>query len=695
MDMKKAASVCLFLIIACGLAAGAAGQKKIREEDLGPTYREWLKFVTYIIHPREKDVFMKLGSDQDRDVFIQAFWRQRDPTPGTSENEYFDEMKKRFAYINKEFKKGSPREGWMTDQGRIYMILGEPVSKTGYSNLPELQPVEVWSYYGDAAKGQPSNFGLMFFRRSGIGEFKLYDPVADGPLAILKDTRDIRVDDNWQILMRIREIAPDIAPYVHSIVPNEQGLDYAPSMRSAIVMAEVLDAPRKAVNPSYATHFLDYRGVVSLEYLTNFVDSEGAANIVPDPVQGISFLHFSVVPKSLSVDYFEPRDQYYCSYLADVSLRKGEQTIYQYNKEFSYYFPPAESGSLTANGICVQDLFPILDADGTFKLTVLLRNTVGKEFSLFERDIVLKKPAGPKLYAPLVGYKLEAQGQSLLTANKVLDLRLLSDPKNTYTQTDTISLVLAVGGVTDELQRAGEVRFAVRGLQAIPPKTRDIRRKLADFPRRTILHFAETLAGADFPPDYYEVAVTLVDGEGRTLDQTTANFIVSPAKAVARPVLLSKSFPREEFYLCDHVLAAQYEKAGDIAAAAAAYDRLVEEAPEFWAGTIDASGFFLRARKFDRALALIERVKDRADYRFDYCLVKGKVLKEMGRCEEALGVLLEGNRIYNSDTRLLNALAYCFLKTGQKDRAREAVEASLKLDPGQKEAQDLRAEIGK
>ncbi len=694
--MKKIATACLFLIIAGGLAAGAPGQRKIREEDLGPTYREWLKLVAYIILPKEKEVFMTLGSDMDRDVFIKAFWRQRDPTPGTTENEYFDEMKKRFLYVTKEFKKGSPREGWMTDQGRIYMILGAPVGKTSYTNLMELHPLEVWSYYGDVSKGQPSNFGLIFFRRSGMGEFKLYDPVGDGPLALLNDQGgDIDVNDNWQVLTRFREIAPDIAPYVNSIVPNERGLDYAPSMRSPILMAEVLDAPRKAVNPSYATHFLDYKGVVSLEYLTNFVDCEGAATVVPDPVQGVSFLHFSVVPKSLSVDYFEPRDQYYCSYLMDVSLRKGEQTIVQYNKEYSYYFPPGDSDKMTANGLCIQDLFPILDADGTYKLSVLLRNTVGKEFSLYEKDIVLKTPVGPRLYTPLVGYKLETQGQSQLTANKVLDLRLLSDPKNTYTRTDTISLVQTVGGLTDELQKTGEIRFAVRGLQATPPKTLDVRRKLADFPRRTILHFAENFAGADFPPDYYEVAVTLADGEGRTLDEKTSNFIVSPSAAVARPVLLSKSFAREEFFLIDHTLASEYEKAGDMAAAEAVYNRLVREAPEFWAGTIDAAGFFLRAKKLDRALDLIERVKDRADYRFDYCLLKGKILKEKGLYEEALVVLLEGNKIYNSDTRLLNALASCYLQTGQKDRAREAVDASLKLDPGQKEAQDLQALIGK
>ena len=34
--------------------------------------------------------------------------------------------------------------------------------------------------------------------------------------------------------------------------------------------------------------------------------------------------------------------------------------------------------------MAVQDLFPV--AEGTYALTVLLQNAVGKEFSLFEKD---------------------------------------------------------------------------------------------------------------------------------------------------------------------------------------------------------------------------------------------------------------------------------------------------------------------
>ena len=55
----------------------------------------------------------------------------------------------------------------------------------------------------------------------------------------------------------------------------------------------------------------------------------------------------------------------------------------------------------------------------------------------------------------------------------------------------------------------------------------------------------------------------------------------------------------------------------------------------------------------------------------------------------------EGNKIYNSDTRLLNSRGFCYSKTGQKKEALEVLNASLRLDPDQPDIKALKAEIGK
>jgi tetratricopeptide (TPR) repeat protein len=66
-----------------------------------------------------------------------------------------------------------------------------------------------------------------------------------------------------------------------------------------------------------------------------------------------------------------------------------------------------------------------------------------------------------------------------------------------------------------------------------------------------------------------------------------------------------------------------------------------------------------------------------------------------GQYADALVSLIEANKMYNSDLLVLNALGTCYWKTGQKQKALDALNASLKLNPEQLEVRKLLAEIGK
>jgi tetratricopeptide (TPR) repeat protein len=67
----------------------------------------------------------------------------------------------------------------------------------------------------------------------------------------------------------------------------------------------------------------------------------------------------------------------------------------------------------------------------------------------------------------------------------------------------------------------------------------------------------------------------------------------------------------------------------------------------------------------------------------------------LGRYHEAIESLLQGNKIYNSDLRLLNSLGVCYYRTGQKAQALDALNASLRLNPQQEDVKRLVAEIEK
>lgn len=100
-------------------------QSKALRQELGKSYKKWLdEDVRWIITDEERQAFLRLSNDEERDNFIENFWARRDPTPDTPENEYKEEIYRRIAYANEHFASGVP--GWKTDRGRIYIMYGKP-----------------------------------------------------------------------------------------------------------------------------------------------------------------------------------------------------------------------------------------------------------------------------------------------------------------------------------------------------------------------------------------------------------------------------------------------------------------------------------------------------------------------------------------------------------------------------------------
>src|SRR5919198_1048519 len=70
-------------------------------------FKKWInEDVAYIITPDEKKAWNKLQTDEEREQFIEAFWRRRDPDPDTDVNEYLEEHYERVAYANEHFAPG-------------------------------------------------------------------------------------------------------------------------------------------------------------------------------------------------------------------------------------------------------------------------------------------------------------------------------------------------------------------------------------------------------------------------------------------------------------------------------------------------------------------------------------------------------------------------------------------------------------
>jgi GWxTD domain-containing protein len=151
--------------------------------ELKEAYKKWINNdVLYIITDEEKKAFKALATDEERENFIEQFWRRRDPDPDTEENEYREQYYERIAYANEHFSSGIP--GWRTDRGRVYIAWGKPDSieshpSGGLYNRPSYEgggstttyPFEIWYYRH--LEGIGSGLEIEFVDPSGTGEYRL------------------------------------------------------------------------------------------------------------------------------------------------------------------------------------------------------------------------------------------------------------------------------------------------------------------------------------------------------------------------------------------------------------------------------------------------------------------------------------------------------------------------------------------
>jgi tetratricopeptide (TPR) repeat protein len=377
-----------------------------------------------------------------------------------------------------------------------------------------------------------------------------------------------------------------------------------------------------------------------------------------------------------------------------VSLRAGEKIISQHSKDFPLYFPSDKVPDIQAGGISFEDSIPVIE--GRYGLTVLLQNSVGKEFTIVEREISVGTADGsPQFVGPVLGYGLTSRPNATHTPFKFADQQLQVDPNATFSARDRLAFFFNVVNLSQEIWRGGEVAVLISGLREKEPVKKSQSLKLRDQPYGKTLGLAHSVAAGELAPDYYELRLILKNERGEATAETKSQFIISPQESLSHPVTVARSFPLANIYLFYYALGSQYEQTGATDKARDNFEKALLLNPNDKEGRVRYANFLLRTGDLDRALEVIAGVRGEDKLRFDYFLVRGRALTGKGDFSSAIENLLEANRIYNSDTRLLNSLGFCYYKTGQKKAASDALNASLRLNPQQPEVKELLARIEK
>ncbi len=128
----------------------------------------WLEQVEPLITGAERRLFQSLKRDYQREAFIEAFWRMRDPYPDTPRNE----LKERWPYRVAQAK--STYRSLTDDRARILMVHGPPDGGFKVMCTKTRVPAEVWTYHGNEQVGL-STF-LIFTQLNHQGEARVWNP---------------------------------------------------------------------------------------------------------------------------------------------------------------------------------------------------------------------------------------------------------------------------------------------------------------------------------------------------------------------------------------------------------------------------------------------------------------------------------------------------------------------------------------
>jgi GWxTD domain-containing protein len=680
--MKKQTTVILLGILLCAGLAGAF-QEMLEPEDLPGKYRVWLEEeVRYIITPVEREVFLQLQTDRERDLFIEAFWKHRDDTPGTPENEFKQEHYRRLRYVEQWYGRGTPTPGWATDRGRMYIILGEPRTVERYENETEIYPTIVWFYQGMSKFGLPDAFNLIFLKKYGVGDYELYSPIKDGPQKMLVNFFG-DPKDYLDAFNQLRLVQPELANTSMTLLPQEPITGQNPSMASEMLLANIMVKPQKSIKDQYAKQLLKYKDIIEVEYSTNYIDCDSLVALIYDEKK-TPYIHYLIEPENLSVNAME--GTFYTTLeISGQVTDQDSKTIYQFNRTLPIRFGQEQMEKIGSRPFSYQGAFPL--CPGEYHFHLLVKNRVSKEFTSFERDIVVPE-SGPSpvmsslILAPSIREHSPAAGEKAFAVGTT---QLYPAPNRQFTINDTLHVLFQLPDTKQPAVKNAQVTFVITKGED-EEVLRETKPLSAYSPSGTVM---EAFPLNKYKPAHYALDVTVHSDGEETLFSDFQHFSITTVEQLPRQFIYSEPAPASNDPEAAFIFGGQYFNKGALDKAQEYLERAFHSRPESLTYALGLSRLLYARGDYQEARTILEPFADRETENVRFLKFLGDISQKLGHYLEAVSFYrryIEGEGL---TIDALNALGTCYYHLGNPQEAMAAWEKSLEMNPDQAEVKKM------
>ncbi len=361
-------------------------------EKLPPRYREWLeRDVAYLITREERQAFLALTRDEDRDHFIEQFWGVRNSTPEAPTNAEREEHYRRLAYADQHFGTGSGTDGWRTDRGRVYITLGPPAQKAVYLGYQNLRPMEIW-FYSSAHPALPPFFYVVFYQQDNIGDFRLYSPYSDGPEKLITTLR--AVNDRASALHIVDQSAGrEVARTVLSLLPDEP-VDMQ-SATSSLQSDLVISTIRNLANHPLTKEMLERRRLLERTSARLILEGETLGVLTAslrDP-DGRTYLHYLLrfrQPEDFSLAEASDNRHYFSIGVRVRVFGPDQKEIFEQEKTLTRYLSRDQLERVKTKVFGYEGRLPL--APGKYRIEFLLTNWLKKAGHRVEKEVSVPEP---------------------------------------------------------------------------------------------------------------------------------------------------------------------------------------------------------------------------------------------------------------------------------------------------------------
>jgi tetratricopeptide (TPR) repeat protein len=262
--------------------------------------------------------------------------------------------------------------------------------------------------------------------------------------------------------------------------------------------------------------------------------------------------------------------------------------------------------------------------------------------------------------------------------------QLLCQARKTFSQKDNLCVFFQVLGISRELRAQGKIQLTVY-------------RKEAEFLNQTkgISEYGagpdivEELPLAKFPPDYYKIKVSLLDGTGKPLLSTDDDFEVSALATLPRPVVVSKVMSASHAEEYDYTLGTQMLNLGRDKDAYALLEKAYEKNPAQLKYALGFSQSVYTLKEYQRVKDILnpfvggEQGLDQVFY------LLGKSCQALGQYAEAVPYYRIYLSRFGANLEIINLLGMAYYRVGNSAEALAAWRKSLEINPNQEEIKKL------